>query len=82
MKVKKKDSRLWHIAKKYAPKKLGPVTMLKPVKLSDDGLQVTLFDDWNPGLGERTYTLKELVKYLRIPGGAIYEFQNLPHKGE
>lgn len=82
MKVNKKDSRLWHIAKKYAPKKLGAMTMLKPIRLSDDGLQVTLVDEWTTNKQEMTFTMKQLVKYLGVPNGGKFEFQNLSHKGE
>ena len=81
MKIKKKDSRLWHIAKKWCPKSLAvrPPTILKPIKLSDDGMEVTIS---NQDGVERTFNMKSLAKFLDIPNGGRFEFQNLPHKGE
>lgn len=80
MKVNKKDSRLWHIAKKYCPKRVGSHIELKPIKLSDDGMQVTILVGW--GQKEVAFNMSQLVKFLGVPNGGRYEFQNLSHKGE
>lgn len=80
MKVPKKDSRLWHIAKKYCPKRIGSPIELKPIKLSDDGMYVTILVGYQQK--EVVFNMSQLVKFLGVPSNGRYEFQNLPHKGE
>lgn len=81
MKVKKKDSRLWHIAKKYANKRVGRgiIDILKPVALSDDGMFVTIMNTRT--LAEQTFNMEQFVRIFGVPNNGKYEFQELPHKG-